>query len=152
MNGINSEGATALSDKLLSCARDLNELHLEENDIGDQGAIMIAGNLLANTTLTCLNLTGNLFSQVGLLCFENCLKVNTTITKITLSSLCFFIIMFVCTECKCIDYKAAQDDELSRLSLNLSNFQLRTLPFTIFNDQSIIVCVCVFISFFLLID
>jgi NLR family CARD domain-containing protein 3 len=64
----------------------LEELHLDTNQIDDDGVSHLASMLAVNKSIRTLNLAANRIGDVGMAALAEMLKVNTTLTELDLSS------------------------------------------------------------------
>ncbi|KAL0238597.1 hypothetical protein GEMRC1_013070 [Eukaryota sp. GEM-RC1] len=64
----------------------VTELDLQENSIGNEGAIALAEALKVNSTVTQINLVVNSIGTEGAIALADALKVNSTVTRIDLGS------------------------------------------------------------------
>jgi len=81
-NSIGACGAHAICEPLIY--NTMNELHLNGNNIGDEGAKMISDALKRNTALTLLDLSDNNIGDEGARMISDALKCNTTLTELNL--------------------------------------------------------------------
>ncbi|KAI8595485.1 hypothetical protein EDD21DRAFT_420616 [Dissophora ornata] len=84
-NSIGNEGALSLSEALKTNTT-LTTLNLANNSIGQEGALSLSEALKTNTTLTTLNLEYNGIGYEGALALLEVLKTNTTLTTLYLQS------------------------------------------------------------------
>ncbi|CAF4505522.1 unnamed protein product, partial [Rotaria magnacalcarata] len=82
-NRIGNEGALHLA-KALKNHRTLTSLSLKSNCIGDQGAQYLAHALETNAVLTSFDLQKNQIGNEGVNCFVNALKKNTNLKNLYL--------------------------------------------------------------------
>lgn len=64
----------------------LEELHLDTNQIDDDGVAQLAGMLGVNKSIKKLNLAANRIGDVGMAALAEMLKCNSTLTELDLSS------------------------------------------------------------------
>jgi NLR family CARD domain-containing protein 3 len=64
----------------------LEELHLDTNQIDDDGVSHLASMLAVNKSIRTLNLAANRIGDVGMAALAEMLKVNSTLTELDLSS------------------------------------------------------------------
>ncbi|KAI8606157.1 hypothetical protein EDD21DRAFT_349318 [Dissophora ornata] len=72
--------------KSLKTNNPLTILNLENNSIGNDGALALSEALKTNTTLTTLNLQRNSIEKEGALALSEALKTNTTLTTLNLKN------------------------------------------------------------------
>ncbi|KAI8595623.1 hypothetical protein EDD21DRAFT_420478, partial [Dissophora ornata] len=70
--------------KSLKTNNPLTTLNLENNSIGNEGALALSEALKINTTLTTLDLGGNSIGRKGALALSEALKINTTLATLNL--------------------------------------------------------------------
>jgi NLR family CARD domain-containing protein 3 len=64
----------------------LEELHLDTNQIDDDGVSQLAGMLAVNKSIRTVNLAANRIGDVGIAALAEMLKCNSTLTELDLSS------------------------------------------------------------------
>ncbi len=84
-NNINNEGCQYIAE-VLKTNTQLTHLCLKNNKIGIQGVTSIANGIIANKTLSMLDLGGNKFQDKGAKVLFEALHTNTTLTQLELQA------------------------------------------------------------------